>query len=116
MSHEREVSVGDRLARIDGRLHDLEDHAHQVLRHLTSLAGQWRKLMAQNAELKAFLDSLNVYTNEIATDIDTLLAAVAAGQPLSDEDRAALAAHSETLRAIAAKAGDPLPPPVEPPA
>lgn len=71
--------------------------------------------MAQNEELKVFLESLNTYTNEIATDIDELLDRVSKAGQLSDEDRAALQAHSDTLKSIAAKSGDPLPPPVEPP-
>lgn len=103
----RPLTVAEQLKQIDAHLHD-------VLRHLTYIGHQGRVIMAQNAELKAFLDSLNTYTNEIAGDIDTLLAHVAAGNTLSDEDKAALQAHSDTLKAIAAKSDNPLPPPVEP--
>lgn len=104
---ERPLTVGERLKQIDAHLHD-------VLRHLTYIGHQGRKIMAQNEELRVFLEQLNTYTNEIAKDIDDLLNRVAAGQPLSDEDRAAMAATSETLKAVAAKSGDPLPAPVEP--
>jgi methyl-accepting chemotaxis protein len=94
---------------------ETKETLQDIVSKLNALLAQGKIIMAQNAELKAFLDSLNVYTNEIAADIDELLARVSAGNTLSPEDLAALTAHSDTLKAIAAKSGEPLPPPVEPP-
>ncbi len=83
----------------------------EISTQLTEVLSQGRQIMAQNAEVLAFLTSLNAYTNEIAADIDQLIA----DNALSPEVKAAMEAHSATLKALAAKSGDPLPPPVEPP-
>lgn len=102
--------------------HHIHHHSHtgeggntvdlaEIHRKLDTLLTQGVRLMAQNAELLAFLSQLNTYTNEIAADIDKLIA----DSDLSPEVRAAMQAHSDTLKALAAKSGDPLPPPVEPP-
>jgi hypothetical protein len=96
---------------IDPSIHARLDAIDRQLARLCEI-GEY--IMAQNAELKAFLEQLNVYTNDIAKDIDDLLAMGAGGQPLSDEDRAAMQATSDTLKGIAAKSGDPLPAPIEP--
>lgn len=100
---------------IHGADQETKDRLQSIEAKLTQLLSQGVQIMAQNAELKTFLDQLNTYTNEIASDIDDLLAKVAAGQTLSDEDRAAMSAVADTLRNVAAKHETPLPPPVEPP-
>lgn len=101
---------------------------------------QGEQIMSANAEIAAFLDELNGYTNqlaeaqtvqtektaEIAADIADLLA----NADLSPEVRSRLQAASQTLQAnvafgqaqaatltqLAAQHEVPLPPPVEPPA
>lgn len=96
-------------------IHGADEETKQQLRNieakLNTVLGQGRQIMAQNAEVLAFLTELNTYTNEIAADIDQLIA----DNQLSPEVKAAMEAHSATLKALAAKSGDPLPPPVEPP-
>jgi seryl-tRNA synthetase len=99
---------------VEERLTQIDTYLRDVLKQLTYLGHQGRVLMAQNAELKAFLDQANTYTNEIAADVEAILARLNSGEPMSDEDKAALQAHVDTLKNIAAKYNDPLPAPVEP--
>lgn len=97
--------------------------------------------MSANAEVLAFLDQLNTYTNtmaaaqatqaekldEIAADIDSLLSSAGAAtldeatKARLEEASASIAsiaafetAQAETLTAIAAKNDEPLPDPVDP--
>lgn len=107
----------------------------QLIRSLSRLGDC---LMAQNAEVLAFLDKLDEYTTklaaaqtaqtakieEIAADIDRLIteggldpATVARLQTASDGLAATVAfeeAQAATLTAIAAKSDVPLPPPAPP--
>lgn len=92
--------------------HDGDDASLvEIDRKLDHIITQGDKLMKANAEVLAFLDSLNTYTNEIAADIDEMIA----DAELDATTKARMQAHSDTLRAIAAKNDNPLPPPVEPP-
>lgn len=77
---------------------------------LATLVTQGVQQMKANEQVLAFLADLKKYTDEIAADIDKLLAE----NTLSPEVVAALTAHSETLKNIAAKNYEPLPAPVEP--
>lgn len=63
--------------------------------------------MKADTEVLAFLSQLDTYTNEIAADIDRLIAQADSG--LSQEAKDGLTAASATLKAIAAKSDDPLP-------
>jgi ABC-type transporter Mla subunit MlaD len=77
----------------------------RILGQLTALTRHGERIMSKLDDITAQLDAIDAQTNEIAADIDKLLATPLAG--LTDAEAQAvvdrLAAHSETLKGIAAK-------------
>jgi len=120
--------------------HSVVERLVSIERKVDGLGILGEKLMKAAETVNAFLDQLNTYTNglaaeqakqtaaitDIKADVDALLAAADADLPEDVKSRleavsaglaAAVAfetAQSETLAAIAAQSGDPLPTPVEP--
>lgn len=126
--------------RIDHYIHQANESA--ILDRLATIesliAQSGARIMADLQEQHALLDQINEYTNrlatqqeaqtaaitEIETDLDALIAQTsdetvkARLESLRDRAQTAAAqstAQTDTLRALAAKHEEPLPPPVEPP-
>lgn len=136
------ITVNVTIPRIDVHVHHvdpaLSERLDVLAAGIAALQQQGVSLMAGQAESNALLDQINDYTNrladaqaqqttviqEISTDIDQLIADTT---DTSVRDRltqlktktAAIAdaseAQTQTLKNIAAKHDEPLPPPVEPP-
>lgn len=74
-----------------------------------------RNIMAAFEDLKVVLGEINGTTNEIATDIDELIAKLSQPGGLTEaqaqEIVTDLRGHSETLKAVASKYPPPTPPP-----
>lgn len=83
------------------------DQLDEILDRVKHIEQQGAQAMSKLEELESELQAANEATNEIASDIDDILAKLANPQGLSEAEadslRAQLAAHKETLQGIAAK-------------
>ena len=77
----------------------------EILSTLQFLVNQGRLLMSKADDIAAQLDAIDATTNEIAADIDALLARGFEGLTKEEADAvvARLTAHSDTLKGVAAK-------------
>jgi|SRR5687767_4059990 len=77
-------------------VHD-SDHLNRIEQKIGTLITQGVKIMATMAELEQELTEINSSTNEIAADIDDLVAKLAAGG-LSKEETESILSQVQALR------------------
>lgn len=81
---------------------ELTEELHQIGLYLRRIEGKTIKIMATEEETLAKLEEANTITNEIAADLQSLLDTIANTPQVPESVKTAIAAHIESLKAVAA--------------